>query len=74
MTYEPRGRTDEASYDYTDDPGELAAAFDRDYLRRALSRAEERGRRWCVLKFDFEENVPVEAVRAALAIPRGRFS
>jgi hypothetical protein len=70
MAYQPKGRTDEASFDYTDDPAGLLMRFDREVLDDELAFAEREGNQWCVLKFDYEEHVPIEAVRAALAIRR----
>lgn len=67
MSYQPRGRTDESSYDYTDDPAQLRMKFSTDKLREELRYAEERGYSTVQLKFDYEEEVPIEAVREALS-------
>lgn len=67
--YQPRGRTDEASYDYTDSPAALAASFGRERLEEALTELED-GDTHVMLKFDYEEWVPVEAVREALALAK----
>ncbi len=72
MSYSPRGRTDEASFDYTDHPVALAASFGRERLQRALDEAEPDDK-FVMLKFDYEEWVPVEAVREALALARPAF-
>lgn len=66
MTYKPKGRTDESSYDYTDDPRELSWRFSRERLQEALAEASTDG--VTQLKFDYEEWVPAEAVREALAL------
>lgn len=66
MTYQPQGRTEQASYDYTDDPAQLRHKFDRAILAESLRDAEEYGDKSVCLKFDFEEYVPIEAVREAL--------
>lgn len=71
MAYQPRGRTDEASFDYTDVPADLLASFGRERLQEELAHAEAEGSSWCTLKFDYEESVPIEAIREALALPRG---
>ncbi len=61
--YAPKGRTDEASADYTDDPRTLATRFRREQLEDALEDG--------VLKFDYEEYVPAEAIREAIEIAKG---
>lgn len=61
--YQPKGRTDESSYDYTDDPRSLRMKFSDEDLREALDFAHNG---YAILKFDYEEDVPVAAVRAAL--------
>jgi hypothetical protein len=71
-TYVPQGRTDESSYDYTDRPTDLASKFDKDQLQRALDEAEP-GDKSVMLKFDYEEYVPIEAVREALALGGGYY-
>jgi len=63
-TYVPQGRTDQASYDYTDDPRNLAASFTLEQLKEALQDG--------MLKFDFEEHVPLEAIREAIRLKRRR--
>jgi hypothetical protein len=60
--YVPKGRTDQSSHDYTDDPKELAAKFSRAQLEDALT---DKGSS-VMLKFDYEESVPRAAVEAAL--------
>lgn len=69
-SYQPKGRTDESSYDYTDNPRHLAMKFDRDRLLRAIREAEEDGDESAMLKFDYEEYVPLQAVREAAEIAR----
>lgn len=58
--YIPQGRTDQASYDYTDNPQDLANKFTRPTLVDALEDG--------VLKFDYEEYVPKEAIQAAIRL------
>jgi peptidoglycan hydrolase-like protein with peptidoglycan-binding domain len=64
--YVPKGRTDESSYDYTDKPQSLAMSFTVEQLEDAL---QDKGDS-VVLKFDYEEYVPRQAVEEALAIAR----
>lgn len=68
--YVPKGRTDEASYDYTDDPRSLATSFGKERLQVALDDAEPEDK-YVVLKFDYEEHVPRQAVEEALQIAKG---
>jgi len=63
----PQGRTDQASYDYTDEPGMLAWAFTKEQLQSALDEDDGDA---VMLKFDYEEMVPRPAVEAALAIQK----
>lgn len=69
-SYQPKGRTDESSYDYTDDPRQLAMKFSAAELREEIAFAEENGSDSAMLKFDYEEYVPLQAVREAAEIAR----
>jgi len=69
--YQPQGRTDESSYDYDDDPQALALKFSQDQLESALAEAEP-GDTSVVLKFDYEENVPIQAVQEAVEAGQNR--
>jgi len=60
--YVPLGRTDQASHDYTDFPQQLADRFSRQQLTDALEDG--------VLKFDYEEHVPMRAIQEALKLVR----
>lgn len=60
--YAPRGRTDESSFDYTDDPQQLATRFGAARLKEALEDE------WPILKFDYEESVPREAIQEAILL------
>lgn len=67
--YKPQGRTDESSYDYTDHPANLADTFGASKLQQAIDDAGK-GATHATLKFDYEENVPIKAVREALGIAK----
>jgi len=71
--YEPRGRTDETSEDYTDDPSELSTRFSQEELAKALreavmpSESGDRAEGLGNLEFsDGDETVPAEALYEAL--------
>lgn len=66
--YVPKGRTDEQSADYTDDPRQLAQKFDRQELEMARDDATTAGKDHAMLKFDYEEWVPLEAVEEAIPL------
>jgi hypothetical protein len=65
-TYVPKGRTDEESEDYTDDPRSLVMKFDREELVEAAEEARADGKAEALLKFDYEEWVPLQAVEEAI--------
>lgn len=64
--YKPKGKTDEDSYDYTDDPQGLLDAKGADKLQDDFQYALDHGHKYATIKFDYEESVPLEAVRDAL--------
>jgi hypothetical protein len=71
--YSPRGRTDESSTDYTDDPSVLSQKFTKEELARALAEAVlpgedgEQASGAGSLEFDAgEETVPAEALYEAI--------
>jgi ADP-ribose pyrophosphatase YjhB (NUDIX family)/DNA polymerase III epsilon subunit-like protein/predicted DNA-binding transcriptional regulator YafY len=65
--YRPKGRTDQVSPDYTDDPEVLATQFDMVELAEAASRGIADGSGMGSLQFDVDdEDVPVEALLDAL--------
>lgn len=72
-SYTPKGRTDEDSADYTDDPSVLSQKFSREELARALAEAVLPGEDGepatgrGLLEFDAgSESVPAEAIYEAL--------
>jgi hypothetical protein len=69
--YVPKGRTDESSFDYTDVPADLAMKFDKEQLQQAVDEAEADGSDYGTLKFDYEEQVPLQAIKEALKKPAG---
>jgi ADP-ribose pyrophosphatase YjhB (NUDIX family)/DNA polymerase III epsilon subunit-like protein/predicted DNA-binding transcriptional regulator YafY len=65
--YRPKGRTDQLSDDYTDDPEILATEFDLVELGEAASRGIADGTGMGPLQFDRDqEDVPVEAILEAI--------
>jgi hypothetical protein len=71
--YSPRGKTDESSTDYTDDPSVLSQKFTKEELARALAEAVlpgedgEQASGVGSLEFDAgEETVPAEALYEAI--------
>lgn len=66
--FEPKGRTNQDSPDYTDDPAELAQKFSEDELLDGLSEALFNPEGAGPLSFDGgDEDVPAEAIYNALA-------
>ena len=63
--FTPRGRTNQDSPDYTDDPAELAQRFDADELRDGMAEALQGNGRGN-LPFEQDEEVPAAALYQAM--------